>query len=78
MIWFMHCGLDGIIATLLPQVGLATVYKFYCYPDRTRLRVSQVLVPPPHQGKGIGRALLEAVYSIADSGNALDITVSCF
>jgi histone acetyltransferase 1 len=59
----------------MPQVGLATVYRFYCWPDRTRLRVSQVLVPPPHQGKGVGRALLEAVYSAADAIGAVDITV---
>ena len=39
-----------------------------CFP-------AQILVLPPQQGQGIGKSLLEAVYSVADSCNALDITV---
>ncbi len=57
------------------QRGFCTVYSFYSYPDRSRLRVSQVLVLPPFQRQGVGRALLQAVYALADSRNALDVTV---
>lgn len=57
------------------QRGFCTVYRFFSYPDRQRLRVSQVLVLPPFQRQGVGRALLEAVYALADSHNALDVTV---
>ena len=58
------------------QRGFCTVFSFFCYPDRVRMRVSQVLVLPPFQRQGIGRALLEAVYALADTRNALDVTVS--
>ena len=34
-----------------------------------------MLVPPPHQGKGIGRALLEAAYLAAEACSAVDVTV---
>ncbi|KAK9917560.1 hypothetical protein WJX75_005792 [Coccomyxa subellipsoidea] len=54
--------------------GYATIFNFWCFPDQTRIRVSQVLVPPPNQGKGVGRALLEAVYITADERGAVDIT----
>lgn len=57
------------------QAGFATIYNFWCFPHRKRIRVSQVLVPPPNQGKGVGRALLEAVYHTADERGALDVTV---
>ena len=58
------------------QRGFCTVYNFFCYPDRKRMRVSQVLVLPPFQRQGVGRALLEAVYVLADTRDALDVTVS--
>lgn len=57
------------------QAGFATIYTFWCYPSQTRIRVSQVLVPPPNQGKGVGRALLEAAYITSDERGAVDITV---
>lgn len=41
---------------LLLQLGLATLYGFWAYPDTTRLRLSQVLVLPPYRcGAGRGR-----------------------
>ena len=58
------------------QAGFATIFNFWCFPDQTRIRVSQVLVPPPNQGKGIGRALLDAVYTTADERGAVDVTVT--
>lgn len=55
-------------------VGFATCYKFYVYPDRCRYRLSQILILPPHQGKGIGSLLLEAVYARSAALNAIDFT----
>eukprot|EP00854_Cymbomonas_tetramitiformis_P004065 gene4065-5039_t len=47
-------------ATGTPAIaGYCTVYKFYGYPDSTRLRISQVLLTPPWQRKGLGTALIE-------------------
>ncbi|XP_020099087.1 probable histone acetyltransferase type B catalytic subunit isoform X2 [Ananas comosus] len=56
-------------------LGFATVYRFYHYPDSSRLRISQILVLPPYQNQGHGRHLLEAVNSVASSENVYDITV---
>ena len=39
------------------------------------MRVSQVLVLPPFQRQGVGRALMQSVYALADSHNVLDVTV---
>ena len=55
---------------------MATTFQFYAFPDRTRLRLSQIFVPPPHQHRGVGRALLQAVYDTAVERDALDVTVS--
>ena len=52
------------------------VYDFWAFPDRRRLRVSQVLVPPPFQERGLGKALLAAAYGLAQSRPAvLGLTV---
>ncbi|WOL14614.1 putative histone acetyltransferase type B catalytic subunit [Canna indica] len=59
------------IATVL---GFATVYHFFHYPDSTRLRIGQILVLPTYQGQGLGRHLLESVYSVAVSENMYDVT----
>ncbi|KAG7253034.1 hypothetical protein CRUP_004819, partial [Coryphaenoides rupestris] len=48
--------------TLYATVGYMTVYNYYVYPDKTRPRVSQMLVLPPFQGEGHGAQLLEAVH----------------
>ena len=58
------------------QVGFCTLYTFYAYPDTRRFRLSQILVLPPFQHKGIGAALLRAAYVMADKCNAVDVTVS--
>uniref|UniRef100_A0A8C0WLP4 Histone acetyltransferase type B catalytic subunit n=1 Tax=Castor canadensis TaxID=51338 RepID=A0A8C0WLP4_CASCN len=64
---------DG--ATLFATVGYMTVYNYYVYPDKTRPRVSQMLILTPFQGQGHGAQLLETVhrYYIA-SPSVLDIT----
>lgn len=60
---------------LLLQVGQARSFNFFGWPDKSRIRLSQILVPPAHQAKGAGRALLEAVYRTAIERDALDVTV---
>ena len=60
------------------QVGQCRSFNFFGWPDKSRIRLSQILVPPNHQTKGVGRALLEAVYRTAVERNALDVTVSAF
>ncbi|PVH64327.1 hypothetical protein PAHAL_2G238500 [Panicum hallii] len=56
-------------------LGFAAVHNFYHYPESTRLRISQILVLPPHQGEGHGLRLLEAINSIALSENIYDVTI---
>ncbi|KAM9343975.1 histone acetyltransferase type B catalytic subunit isoform 2-T2 [Pholidichthys leucotaenia] len=48
--------------TLYATVGYMTVYNYYVYPDKTRPRVSQMLIMPPFQGEGHGAQLLETVH----------------
>lgn len=56
-------------------LGFTAVYRFYHYPDSSRLRISQILVLPPYQHKGYGHYLLEVLYSIAISEDVHDLTV---
>ena len=58
------------------QVGQCRSFNFFGWPDKSRIRLSQILVPPNHQAKGVGRAILEAVYRTAVERNAVDVTVS--
>ena len=55
--------------------GLATLYNYYAWPDRTRLRLSQMLVLPPYQRKGYGTRLIEAINALAVERDCLDLTV---
>ena len=43
-------------------VGYCTVYRYYCYPDKTRPRISQFLILPPFQRQGLGSHLLNSIY----------------
>ncbi|CAA7062502.1 unnamed protein product [Microthlaspi erraticum] len=56
-------------------VGFTAIYKFYRYPDRLRMRLSQILVLPSFQGKGFGSHLLEVVNKVAVAENVYDLTV---
>ncbi|XP_027938559.1 histone acetyltransferase type B catalytic subunit [Vigna unguiculata] len=56
-------------------IGFAALYRFYHYPDDSRLRLSQILVFPPYQHKGYGRFLLEVLYDVAIAENVFDFTV---
>ncbi|CAK9326697.1 unnamed protein product [Citrullus colocynthis] len=64
--------LGHIHPTLL---GFAALYRFYHYPDSSRLRLSQILVLPPYQHKGFGRFLLEVLNNVAVSENVYDFTI---
>lgn len=41
------------------SVGYTTIYKYFAYPNKTRARVSQMLILPPFQRLGIGTKMLE-------------------
>eukprot|EP00898_Chlorokybus_atmophyticus_P006715 jgi/Chlat1/7044/Chrsp56S06669 len=56
-------------------VGFCTYHRFYSFPDRSRLRVSQVLILPPFQRQGHAKRLLHAVYEQANRIAAVDVTV---
>ncbi|KAK9101154.1 hypothetical protein Scep_024584 [Stephania cephalantha] len=56
-------------------LGFAVVYRFYRYPDNSRLRISQILVLPNCQGNGHGWRLLKVINSVAVSENVYDLTV---
>uniref|UniRef100_A0A6G1SNU3 Histone acetyltransferase type B catalytic subunit n=1 Tax=Aceria tosichella TaxID=561515 RepID=A0A6G1SNU3_9ACAR len=56
-------------------VGYATVYRYYAYPDKTRPRVSQMLILPQYRRNGLGTTLLQSIYDYYKRQPAtLDIT----
>jgi histone acetyltransferase 1 len=57
-------------------VAFASVYLFYCYPDRQRPRISQLLVLPHYQRRGHGAELLQEICSdLCSDPSTHDITV---
>ncbi|WVQ74492.1 histone acetyltransferase type B catalytic subunit [Cryptococcus sp. DSM 104548] len=42
--------------------GYVSVYPFWCYPDRVRLRLSQFVILPPYQHQGHGSKLYSALF----------------
>ncbi|EXB38802.1 Histone acetyltransferase type B catalytic subunit [Morus notabilis] len=56
-------------------LGFAAIYRFYHYPDNSRLRISQILMLPPYQHKGYGRYLLEVLNDVAISEDVHDLTI---
>lgn len=56
-------------------VGYATVYRYYAYPDKTRPRVSQMVILPQYRRNGLGTTLLQSIYDYYKRQPAtLDIT----
>lgn len=56
--------------------GYVTVYQYYAYPEHQRQRISQMLVLPPFQRKGLGSRLLDTVQRYFwQNKNVIDITV---
>lgn len=72
--WELYLAVESTAAGHV-IVGFATTFEFFAWPDRSRLRLSQLLVLPPHQRRGIGGALLEAVHLTAEQRNALDVVI---
>lgn len=60
----------------LPTPPAALLPRFWHYPQGSRLRLAQILVLPPHQGRGAGALALEAVQALADELDACDLSVS--
>lgn len=57
-------------------VGYTSLYNFWFYPDRTRLRLSQFIILPPYQGQGHGAELYNEVVKIALSkDNVSELTI---
>ena len=55
--------------------GLATLCTLWRYPAASTLRVCQVATLPPAARRGVGRALLDAAYGLADARACVDVTV---
>jgi len=56
-------------------VGYSTIYEYYAYPDKIRPRISQMLILPPFQRKGLCAKLLNSVYKhYATKSDVIDIT----
>ena len=43
-------------------VGFTSLYRFWTYPDSSRVRLSQFLILPPYQGFGLGTRLYLSVH----------------
>lgn len=56
-------------------LGFTAIYRFYHYPDSTRMRLSQILILPPYQRKGYGSFLTEVLSNVAVAENVHDFTV---
>lgn len=54
-----RCGCD--ISTY-HFVGYSSLYGFYYFPEKTRLRLSQFIIVSPYQKKGHGSQLYKAIY----------------
>ncbi|KAI0259913.1 acyl-CoA N-acyltransferase [Gloeopeniophorella convolvens] len=42
--------------------GYSSLYPFYCFPDKVRMRLSQFVIVPPYQHQGHGSALYNSIY----------------
>ncbi|KAL0225001.1 hypothetical protein RCL1_002913 [Eukaryota sp. TZLM3-RCL] len=54
-------------------VGFMTAHVFFSWPDRSRVRLSQIAVIPTFRRKGIASRLLKELYDFAQSINAVDL-----
>ncbi|KIY73276.1 histone acetyltransferase type B [Cylindrobasidium torrendii FP15055 ss-10] len=57
-------------------MGYSSLYNFYYFPDKTRLRLSQFVILPPFQRGGHGSELYNAIYAYIVSKDAIaELTV---
>ncbi|TCD60783.1 histone acetyltransferase 1 [Steccherinum ochraceum] len=57
-------------------VGYSTLYPFYCFPEKTRMRLSQFVILPPYQQEGHGSALYASIYQyIVSEPTIAELTV---
>ena len=55
--------------------GYLTAYRYFAYPENQRPRISQMLILPPFQRKGLGAKLLDSVCkSFWNRNKVVDIT----
>lgn len=55
--------------------GYASLYRFYYYPDKERIRIAHLMLAPPYRGAGNGIRFLNAIYSdLRCSDKVFDIT----
>ncbi|THV07996.1 histone acetyltransferase type B catalytic subunit [Dendrothele bispora CBS 962.96] len=53
---------DGSGLSTYHFVGYSSLYNFYYFPEKTRLRLSQFVILPPYQRHGHGSELYKAIY----------------
>ncbi|KAJ2917657.1 hypothetical protein MD484_g2817, partial [Candolleomyces efflorescens] len=57
-------------------VGYSSLYPFYCFPEKTRLRLSQFVILPPYQRGGHGSELYRSIYQyVLSQPNIAELTV---
>ncbi|GAB5588337.1 histone acetyltransferase 1 [Umbelopsis nana] len=57
-------------------VGYATLYPFFCWPDKIRMRISQFLILPPFQQSGHGSILYNTIYKeVAARADVVEMNV---
>ncbi|KAI3437922.1 hypothetical protein D9Q98_000367 [Chlorella vulgaris] len=56
-------------------LGYASLYRHYHYPAGVRLKLCQILVLPPHQGRGAGGLMVQAAQQLAEEMEACDLSV---
>ncbi|KAG0705310.1 acyl-CoA N-acyltransferase [Suillus ampliporus] len=44
-------------------IGYSSLYNFYCFPEKLRMRLSQFVIVPPYQRQGHGSELYKAIYN---------------
>jgi len=56
-------------------LGYLTLYKFFAFPDKKRLRISQVIIFPPFQRQGLGFEALQHAYNMAKYRDFIEVNV---
>lgn len=57
-------------------LGYTSLFPFFYYPDKIRMRLSQFLILPPYQRRGHGSELYRTVYKyVVENPNIVELTV---